>query len=89
MEIELTTRVVDDLEYWTKTGNKLVLKKIRVLLENIIETPYSGFGKPELLKHELSGKWSRRITQSDRLVYQVIGNTIYVYSLKGHYYNLI
>ncbi|MDP4290569.1 MAG: Txe/YoeB family addiction module toxin [Bacteroidota bacterium] len=80
MQIELTVRAAEDLAYWTKTGNKPVLKKIRILLESIIETPYSGIGKPELLKHELNGKWSRRITQSDRIVYQIIDDTIYVYS---------
>lgn len=85
MEIELTARAQEDLEYWSRTGNTLVLKKIRAILENIIETPFSGIGKPELLKHELSGKWSRRITQSDRIIYQVSGDIVYVYSLKGHY----
>jgi toxin YoeB len=85
MEIELTTRAQEDLEYWSKTGNALVLKKIRTLLENILETPFSGIGKHEQLKYELSGKWSRRISQSDRIIYQVIGDTVYVYSLKGHY----
>jgi toxin YoeB len=57
-----------------------------MLLENIIETPYSGIGKPEPLKHELSGKWSRRITHSDRLVYQVDNYKLYVFSLRGHYF---
>lgn len=85
MQIELTVRAAEDLEYWKKTGNKLVLKKIRTLLEIIIETPFSGIGKPEMLKHNLSGKWSRRITHSDRIIYQVIGDTVYVNSLKGHY----
>jgi toxin YoeB len=85
MQIELTVRAAEDLVYWKKTGNKPVLKKIRILLENIIETPFSGIGKPELLKHDLSGKWSRRITQSDRIIYQIIGDTVYIYSLKGHY----
>ena len=88
MEIELTTRAQEDLEYWSRTGNVLVLKKIRTLLENILETPFSGIGKPELLKHELSGKWSRRISQSDRIIYQVIGNIVYVYSLKGQYFQV-
>ena len=85
MQIELTVRAAEDLEYWKKTGNNPVLKKIRILLENIIETPFSGIGKPELLKHDLSGKWSRRITQSDRIIYQVVGDTVYIFSLKGHY----
>ena len=85
MEIELTTRAQEDLEYWSKTGNTVILKKIRALLDTILVTPFSGIGKPELLKHELTGKWSRRITQSDRLIYQVIGDTVYIFSLKGHY----
>jgi toxin YoeB len=86
MEIELTTRAQEDLEYWSRTGNVIVLKKIKSLLESILETPFSGIGKPEQLKYELSGKWSRRITHSDRIIYQVIEDTVYVYSLKGHYF---
>jgi toxin YoeB len=85
MQIELTVRAEADLAYWQKTGNKPVLQKIRTLLESIIETPFSGIGKPEQLKHELSGKWSRRITLSDRIIYQVIDDTIYIYSLRRHY----
>ncbi len=85
MEIEFTSRAQEDLDFWKKSNNTGILKKIRMLLENIIETPYSGIGKPEPLKHELSGKWSRRITNSDRLVYQVVENKLYVFSLKGHY----
>ena len=72
MQIELTVRAEADLAYWQKTGNKPVLQKIRTLLESIIETPFSGIGKPEQLKHELSGKWSRRITHSDRIIYQIV-----------------
>ena len=85
MQIELTVRAETDLAYWKKTGNKPVLQKIKTLLESIVETPFSGIGKPEQLKHELLGKWSRRITLSDRIIYQVIDDTIYVYSLRGHY----
>ena len=85
MEIELTIQAEDDLNYWQRTHNVIVLKKIRVLLENIIVSPFSGIGKPEALKHELSGKWSRRITKTDRLIYQVAENKIYIFSLKGHY----
>ena len=55
MEIEFTVRAEEDLAYWKKTGNKAVLKKIRALLENISETPFIGIGKPEALKHDLSG----------------------------------
>jgi toxin YoeB len=47
--------------------------------------PFSGIGKPEALKHKLSGKWSRRINDEHRIIYEVIENDIFIYSLKGHY----
>ena len=66
---------------------QLFLKKIRQLLEIIPEMPYSGIGKPEPLKHHLSGLWSRRINKEHRLVYEIIetDNVILIHSLKGHY----
>ena len=56
-----------------------------VLLEEISEHPFTGKGKPEALKHDLAGKWSRRINQEHRLIYEVKDNEIIVVSLKGHY----
>lgn len=85
MEIEFTIQALEDLNYWKNTNNNSVLKKIRSLLENIMVTPYSGIGKPEALKYELTGKWSRRISKSDRIIYQVISNKLIIFSLKGHY----
>lgn len=85
MEIVYTLQAKDDLAYWKKINNIIVLKKIRQLLESIIEAPYEGIGKPEPLKHNLSGCWSRRINQEHRLVYEVEKNAITVLSLKGHY----
>jgi toxin YoeB len=46
---------------------------------------FSGIGKPEPLKHQLSGKWSRRIDKANRIIYSVENNTLYIYSLKGHF----
>ena len=57
MEIELTPGAEKDLNYWKKTNNSLVLKRIRDLLESVLETPFSGIGKPEALKYQLAGKW--------------------------------
>jgi len=74
-----------DLDFWIKSGNKPVLKKITQLIESIIGTPYEGIGKPEPLKHGLTGCWSRRITQAHRIVYEVHNDKIVVLSLKGHY----
>ncbi len=66
--------------------NKKVLKKIFELLKDIERNGQDqGTGNPEALRHELSGYFSRRITEKDRLVYKVDGETIYVLSCKGHY----
>jgi len=86
MEIEFSDRAIQDRDYWKKSGNITVQKKISRLLESIKESPFEGIGKPEPLKHELSGKWSRRITQRDRMVYEVADKTIRIYSLRGHYH---
>ena len=84
MQIELTDDAQEHLLYWRKIGNKIVLKKIEKLIDAIIENPTKGIGKPEALKHHLSGKWSRRITDEHRFVYEVEENLIIVYSLRGH-----
>jgi toxin YoeB len=83
--IQLTDEAKADLQHWKKSGAQLVLKRIRQLLEAIQQEPFTGIGKPEQLKHNLSGKWSRRISQEHRLVYDVIDNVITVYSLRQHY----
>ncbi len=69
MQIELSTDAKTHLEFWRKTGNKTILKKIVKLIDSIIETPFQGIGKPEPLKYNLSGTWSRRIDKEHRLVY--------------------
>jgi toxin YoeB len=85
MQIELTTEAQAHLLYWKKTGNKAILKKIDKLTDAILENPHTGIGKPEALKYNLAPKWSRRITGEHRYVYLVENNTLFVYSLKGHY----
>jgi len=89
MEIIFSNKAKKDLEFWSKSGNKSILKKISKLLRAIEENPYEGIGKPEPLKHNLSGVWSRRINQEHRLVYEIVDeNTIEILniiSLKGHY----
>ena len=81
-EADLTLRI---WRAWKKSGNRAIQQRIERLLENICQTPYSGIGKPEPLKHELSGYWSRRITEEHRLVYSVNENRIIVISLRFHY----
>lgn len=85
MEIIFTPKALSDLNDLKKSGNISLQKKIKELLQAIQESPYTGIGKPEALKHELSGKWSRRINHEHRLIYSVTDNQINVYSLKGHY----
>jgi len=55
------------------------------LLISIQQNPFEGIGKPEALKHELAGKWSRRISEEHRIVYDVIDDKIRIFFLKGHY----
>lgn len=85
MEIDFLDQALDDIAFWKKTGDQSVQGRITKLLESISKTPYSGIGKPEPLKHELSGYWSRRITHQHRLIYTVHGNRIKVISLRFHY----
>ena len=87
MEIIYSEEAQKDIVYWKKSGNKTIQKKITQLLNAIEETPFDGLGKPEALRYNLSGLWSRRINQEHRIVYQVSEDqkTIKIYSLKGHY----
>lgn len=68
-----------------KTGNKPIVSKIKKLIVSIQEDPFSGIGKPEPLKHNLAGLWSRRINREHRLIYEVSEESISILSLKGHY----
>ena len=85
MEVDFLDKAIDDIEFWKKSGNKTVQSKITKLLESICKTPYSGIGKPEPLMHQLSGYWSRRITDEHRLVYTVSENRIKVISMRFRY----
>jgi toxin YoeB len=85
MELRLTDTAKHDINFFIKSGQIAIVKKIEKLLISIKETPFQGIGKPEPLKHEYSGKWSRRINDVHRLIYSVEGETIYIYSAKGHY----
>jgi toxin YoeB len=85
MEIIYLPKAQQDLTFWINSGNKAILKKIAGLTEAIIKSPYQGIGKPEALKYALTGKWSRRITDQHRYIYQIENNILKVYSLRGHY----
>jgi toxin YoeB len=70
-----------------KSGDKASIKKIEKILIELTDKPYTGIGNPEALKYELSGFWSRKINQKDRLIYKVEEDivTVFVISAMGHY----
>lgn len=84
MQIVYSTRAEEDRKYWKKSNPK-ILKRINVLLANIKLHPYTGIGKPERLRFEKSGYWSRRIDAEHRLVYKVVDDKIYVAQCRYHY----
>ena len=74
----------EDYLYW-QSHDKQILKKINQLLKDCGRDPFSGIGKPEQLRHELAGSWSRRITDEHRLVYVVINDEVRVSACRYHY----
>lgn len=84
MRLIFSNKAWDDYLYW-QNNDKQVLKKINQLIKDAKRDPFDGIGKPEPLKHELSGCWSRRITDEHRLVYQVDENGLSIVSCKYHY----
>jgi toxin YoeB len=72
MTIEFTSHAWEEFSYWMETEPGIALK-IKELLKSIKQSPFAGLGKPEPLKFEFAGHWSRRITDEHRLVYRVIG----------------
>nr|WP_199083294.1 Txe/YoeB family addiction module toxin [Pedobacter sp. ASV19] len=74
----------EDYLYWQQT-DKAILKKINSLIKEIERTPYEGQGKPESLKHNLSGWWSRRINLEHRLIYKVDLDKIVILQCRYHY----
>lgn len=82
--LEFEPRAFEDLAWWIQQDRKIALRIIR-LIENIQQTPFEGLGKPEPLKHELRGLWSRRIDQEHRLVYEVREDKIRVLACRYHY----
>jgi toxin YoeB len=87
MEIVLLEQAQKDREYWKESGNKAIMNRITALLKDIVEHPYTGIGKPEPLKYDLAGKWSRRINSEHRLIYSVNEDivTVYVFAMRYHY----
>jgi toxin YoeB len=84
MKLTFSTQAWEDYLYWQKTDKK-VLKRINLMIKDISRSPFEGLGKPEPLKHALSGYWSRRITNEHRIVYKTLDDQIFIAQLKYHY----
>jgi len=74
----------EDYLYWQATDKK-ILKRINQLIKSAKRTPAEGIGKPEPLKHEHRGYWSRRINQEHRLVYKCVDDTLFIVQCRYHY----
>ncbi len=81
--LEFDTSAFEDLAWWVEKDRAQALRIIRLIRE-IQKEPFTGLGKPEPLKHELAGCWSRRINQEDRLVYQVLPDKIRILACRFH-----
>jgi toxin YoeB len=79
-----TDEAWEDYLWWRKTDGK-IFQRINRLIENTRQTPFSGLGKPEPLKHELSEYWSRRITDEHRLVYKVARQRLFIAQCRYHH----
>ena len=84
MKLLWEDRAWSDYLYW-QTQDKKTLKRINTLIRDIERSPFEGIGKPEALKGELSGFWSRRIDETNRLVYRIAENALEILQCRGHY----
>jgi toxin YoeB len=84
MNLIFSSQAWEDYLYWQETDRRMV-RRVHELLKDIRRNPHSGIGKPEPLRHALSGWWSRRIDQEHRLVYRVTERGIELAQLRNHY----
>jgi toxin YoeB len=86
-ELKIEDKAKDDFYKIRKSGDKATIKKLEKIILELSEHPKTGIGKPEQLKHELSGYWSRQLNKKDRLIYQIIEDKVIVVvvSALGHY----
>jgi toxin YoeB len=84
MRIIFSKNAWEDYSSW-QTEDKKILKKINTLIKDIQRSPFEGIGKPEALKFDLAGLWSRRIDLEHRLVYSIEGDDILIYACRYHY----
>ena len=85
MQILLSDVAKEHYRFWIKTNNTKIISKITFLIEDIQEHPFTGLGKPEPLKGDYSGYWSRRIDKEHRLIYKVENDKIIIIQCRFHY----
>lgn len=83
-QLSFVAKAWDEYLYW-QTQDKKTLKRVNLLLKDIQRDPFDGIGKPEPLREDLSGLWSRRIDDGNRIVYRISHDTIIVIACRGHY----
>ena len=84
MKLVFSSHAWDDYLHWQKTDRK-ILRRVNALIKEMMRRPFDGVGKPEPLKHALSGFWSRRITDEHRLVYKVTDDALIIIQVRYHY----
>lgn len=84
MKIDFTETGWGDYLYW-QTQDRKTLKRLNSIIADIERNGYSGIGKPEPLKRDLSGYWSRRVDDKNRIIYRMKDDSIEIYQCKGHY----
>ncbi len=84
MKVVFSEHAWDDYVYWQKTDRKVV-QRVNALITDIQRHPFEGIGKPEALRHALSGYWSRRIDDEHRIVYKIEDDAIRIAQLRYHY----
>lgn len=85
--VDFEPKAKEEIKAHLKSGNKANIKKLEKILIELAQNPFEGIGNPEPLKYELSGFWSRKINQKDRMIYKVEEDivTVFVISAMGHY----
>lgn len=84
MKLVFTEKAWEEYLYW-QSADKKVAKRINALIKEIERMPYEGIGKPEALRHALSGFWSRRINDEHRIIYKIENDSVVIFQLRYHY----
>ena len=84
MKVSFSDRGWEEYQHWQETDRRM-LRRVNQLIKDIMRSPYDGIGKPETLRHQLAGFWSRRIDDEHRLVYRVTETTVEIVSCRYHY----